>query len=86
MKEKRAITCGIFYCRDCAEINGCGSLQTSLRLDSDVLRSRQQNIPLSVSVHAKKPCEHRITRNKTVSLIKKIKIWENKELKSHPLM
>jgi len=42
MKEIRHITCGIFYCRDSAEINGCGSLQTSLRFDSDVLRSRQQ--------------------------------------------
>jgi len=48
MKEKRAITCGIFYCRDSAEIKGCGSHQTSLWLDSDVLRNRQQNIPLSV--------------------------------------
>ncbi len=35
-------TCGIFYCRDSAEINGCGSLQTSSLLDSDVLRNRQQ--------------------------------------------
>ena len=42
MKEKRAITGGIFYCRDSAEINGCGSLQTSLRFDSEVLRNRQQ--------------------------------------------
>ena len=48
MKENRAITCGIFYCRDSAEIKVCGSLQTSSRVDSDVLRSRQQNIPLSV--------------------------------------
>lgn len=32
----------MFYCRDNAEINGCGSLQTSSWLDSDVLRSRQQ--------------------------------------------
>jgi len=40
--EKRPITCVIFYCRDSAEINVCGSLQTSLWLDSDVLRSRQQ--------------------------------------------
>ena len=35
-------TCGIFYCRDSAKMKGCGSLQTSLRLDSDVLRNRQQ--------------------------------------------
>jgi hypothetical protein len=32
MKEKRAITCGIFYCRDSSEIKVCGSLQTSSRL------------------------------------------------------
>ena len=42
MKEHQAVTCGIFYCRDIAEINGCGSLQTSSRVDSDVLRNRQQ--------------------------------------------
>ena len=42
MKEIRHITCGIFYCRDRAKINGCGTLQTSSRLDSDVLRNRQQ--------------------------------------------
>ena len=42
MKEKRAITGGIFYCRDSAEINGCGSLHTSSWLDSEVLRIRQQ--------------------------------------------
>ena len=40
--EHQAVTCGIFYCRDSAEINGCGSLQTSSWLDSDVLRNRQQ--------------------------------------------
>ena len=42
MNERQHLTCGIFYCRDSAEINGCGSLQTSSRFDSDVLRSRQQ--------------------------------------------
>jgi len=41
-KEGQLVTCGIFYCRDCAEINGSGSLQTLLRFDSDVLRTRQQ--------------------------------------------
>ena len=41
-KTPEHTTCGIFYCRDSAEINGCGSLQTSSWLDSDVLRSRQQ--------------------------------------------
>jgi hypothetical protein len=40
--EILSITCGIFYCRDSAEINGCGSLQTLLWLDSNVLRNRQQ--------------------------------------------
>ena len=41
-KEGQLVTCGIFYCRDSAEINGCGSLQTSSWLDSDMLRNRQQ--------------------------------------------
>ena len=36
------VTCGIFYCRVSAEINDCGSLQTSSRFESDVLRNRQQ--------------------------------------------
>ncbi len=45
MKEIIRITCGIFYCRVSAEINGCGSLQTSSWLDSDVLRNRQQKHP-----------------------------------------
>ena len=53
-KKGQLVTCGIFYCRDSAEINGCGSLQTSSQVDSDVLRSRQQNIPLSVTGKAKK--------------------------------
>ena len=42
MKEAQCLTCGIFYCRDRAVINGCGSLQTSSWLESDVLRNRQQ--------------------------------------------
>ena len=41
-KEGQLVTCGIFYCRDSAEINGSGSLQTSSWFDSDVLRNRQQ--------------------------------------------
>ena len=41
-KEGQLVTCGIFYCRDSAEINDCGSLQTSSWLESDVLRNRQQ--------------------------------------------
>ena len=36
------LTCGIFYCRDSAEIEVCGSLQTLLRFESDMLRNRQQ--------------------------------------------
>lgn len=36
------LTCGIFYCRDSAEINDCVSLQTSSWLANDVLRNRQQ--------------------------------------------
>jgi len=53
-KEGQLVTCGIFYCRDSAEINGCGSLRTSSRVDSDVLRNRQQNIPPSVMCQIKK--------------------------------
>jgi hypothetical protein len=41
-KNAQLVTCGIFYCRDSAEINGCGSLQTLSWFDSDVLRNRQQ--------------------------------------------
>jgi len=41
-KNAQLLTCGIFYCRDSAEINGCGSLQPSSWLDSEVLRNRQQ--------------------------------------------
>ena len=50
--EQQLPTGGIFYCRDSAEVNGCGSLQTSSRVDSDVLRNRQQKHtarPLAVS-------------------------------------
>jgi len=42
MNESRCITGGIFYCRDSAEMKGCGSLQTSSWFDSEVLRNRQQ--------------------------------------------
>ena len=41
-KNGQLVTSGIFYCRVSAEINGCGSLQTSSWFDSDVLRNRQQ--------------------------------------------
>jgi len=40
--NNETVTRGIFYCRDSAKINGCGSLQTSSWLDSEVLRNRQQ--------------------------------------------
>ena len=41
-KEGQLVTCGIFYCRDSANLKGCGSLQSSSWFDSDVLRNRQQ--------------------------------------------
>ena len=41
-KTTEMLTCGIFYCRVGAEINGGGSLQTSSRFDSEVLRNWQQ--------------------------------------------
>ena len=41
-KEGQLVTCGIFYCRDSANLKGCGSLQILSWLDSVVLRSRQQ--------------------------------------------
>ena len=41
-KNAQLPTCGIFYCRDSANMKGCGSLQTLSWLDSDVLRNRQQ--------------------------------------------
>ena len=41
-KNAQLVTCGIFYCRVSANLKGCGSLQTSSQLDSDVLRNRQQ--------------------------------------------
>jgi len=51
-EEKRCITSGIFYCRVSAEINGCGSLQTSSQFDSEVLRNRQQkHTAKTVTVH-----------------------------------
>ena len=40
-KEGQLVTCGIFYCRDSAEMEGCGSLRSSLRIYSDMLRSAQ---------------------------------------------
>ena len=41
-KKPESITCGIFYCRDSANMKGCSSLQTLSWLDSVVLRNRQQ--------------------------------------------
>jgi len=41
-QNAQLVTCGIFYCRVSANLKGCGSLQTSSWLDSDVLRNRQQ--------------------------------------------
>jgi hypothetical protein len=42
MKKLRWVTCGIFYCRVSANLNGSCSLQTSPWLDCEVLRNRQQ--------------------------------------------
>jgi len=53
ISKHKTLTCGIFYCRDSANIKGCGSLQTSSWLDSDVLRNRQQKLtanPLAVTL------------------------------------
>ncbi len=59
-KNRQCITCGIFYCRDSAEIKVCGSLQTSSRVDSDVLRNRQLTIPPSVGGNFKQPNYHKL--------------------------
>ena len=40
--NNETVTRGIFYCRDSAKMKGCGTLQTSSYLDSDMLRNRQQ--------------------------------------------
>jgi len=60
VKNAQLVTCGIFYCRVSANLKGCRSLQTSSRFDSDVLRSRQQNIPLSVGHNVKTETKHEI--------------------------
>ncbi|MFW5871638.1 MAG: hypothetical protein ACOCUT_00880 [bacterium] len=54
-KEGQLVTGGIFYCRDSAEINGCGSLQTSSWVDSDVFRNRQQKHTAVRCAQAEKP-------------------------------
>ena len=47
--EHQAVTDGIFYCRDSAEIMVCGSLQTSSWFDSDVLRTaKPSRTPLKI--------------------------------------
>ena len=56
-------TCGIFYCRYSANMKGCGSLQTSSRFDSDLLRNRQQKHtakPLAVMARKKTDRKNRI--------------------------
>ena len=52
MKKYDTLTCGIFYCRESAEINGCGSLQTSSWFGGDALEIGNKNIPPSVSGNA----------------------------------
>ena len=67
MKKYDTLTCGIFYCRESAEINGCGSLQTSSRVDSDVLRNRQQKHTaktLCASVKDNDPTENNGQKNR----------------------
>jgi hypothetical protein len=51
--EHQAVTRGIFYCRESANMKGCGSLQTSSWLDSEVLRNRQQKHTTTVIWHLK---------------------------------
>ena len=53
-KTNETLTYGIFYCRDGAEISSSGSLETSSRLDSDVLRNRQQKHTAGRCVAARK--------------------------------
>jgi len=67
-KNGQLVTSGIFYCRVSAEINGCGSLQTLLWLDSDVLRNRQLTIPPNVSIQWKKTQQQHETVTKTDKL------------------
>ena len=58
------LTCGIFYCRDSAEIEVCGSLQTLLRFESDMLRNRQLTIPPTVSGKRTQPRSNRLNLKK----------------------
>jgi hypothetical protein len=53
------VTCGIFYCRDSAEINGCGSLQASSQFDSNLLRNRQQKHTANPLPNIKKSETHK---------------------------
>lgn len=57
MKTNKTLTRGIFHCRDGAEISSRGSLETSLRLDSDVLQNRQQKHTTNVN-HNYKNMKH----------------------------
>jgi len=52
--EHQAVTSGIFYCRESANLKDCGSLQTSSWLDRDVLRNRQQKHTASRCMQVKK--------------------------------
>ena len=49
-KKGEVLTCGIFYCRDSAEINVCGSLLTLSWFDSNVLRNVKRFIYVTVIV------------------------------------
>jgi len=54
MNEIRTITRGIFYCRDSAEINDCGSLQLQHGLTVKCSEIGNKNIPPSVTSKPKK--------------------------------
>ena len=58
IKVGQQVTGGIFYCRDSAEIKVCGSLQTLSRLESAVLRNRQQK-------HTAKPLGNILKKHRT---------------------
>ncbi len=77
-KEGQLVTCGIFYCRDSAEINGSGSLQTSSRFESDVLRNRQQKHTAIRYRQAKKTTVRRLLAVICAKFAEKVLFAENK--------
>jgi hypothetical protein len=71
--NNETVTRGIFYCRDSAKMKGCGSLQTSLRLDSVVLRNRQQKHTAIRCMQGKRNILHRQTREPPLIGLKVLK-------------